>query len=224
MTSSLPYPMGKDEEINALALEAQRWPLNSRERRQAFNRLLLRLSDPGMLCRPRPKQFVGQYEDIYANACNQLFRYLWEKLDVYDPKRRTFRGWANHLLKLRFFTDAAREETQHRPSCNGNNSMIYVDAMENGWDQFLPSESPDGITPEDILKYLEDDPRGILASWCITSMPHANFRDIALRRHRDGITWKAISAELNIGVPTLSNFYQRCLPRFKEQLRVDGLT
>jgi hypothetical protein len=74
---------------------------------------------------------------------------------------------------------------------------------------------------QEVFHYLESDPEGIFKSTHISKNPTVNFQLLAIKI-LSGYSWKEISAELGVKIPTLSSFYQRCLtkfaPKFKEYL------
>ncbi|MCD8485317.1 MAG: hypothetical protein LRZ84_00820 [Desertifilum sp.] len=71
---------------------------------------------------------------------------------------------------------------------------------------------------QEIREYLQNDPEGKFSQVHISKNPRANFRAIALR-YLEGRSWQEISNELNVGVSTLSSFYQRKLEKFAEHFR-----
>ena len=85
---------------------------------------------------------------------------------------------------------------------------------------FDDSESEDNYISafKKIRRYIEIDPKGNFQQAHIKKYPKVNFQEIAVKRW-SGISWKDISEELNIPVATLSNFYQRTLEKFRDELR-----
>jgi hypothetical protein len=74
---------------------------------------------------------------------------------------------------------------------------------------------------QEVIQCLEEDPDGIFKETYAASNPAASFQFLSLKIVA-GYSWKEISSELGIKIPTLSSFYQRCLvkfaPKFKEYL------
>ena len=74
---------------------------------------------------------------------------------------------------------------------------------------------------EELIECIQEDQEGLFKNTYITKKPNANFQFIALQI-LSGYSWKEISAQLGVKIPTLSCFYQRCLikfaPKFKEYL------
>ncbi|NEQ26719.1 MAG: sigma-70 family RNA polymerase sigma factor, partial [Microcoleus sp. SIO2G3] len=88
-------------------------------------------------------------------------------------------------------------------------------------DQSNPYELNPQLIPllsQEVKSCLEEDPEGLFEQACVVNHPAASFQYIALKR-LEGYSWQDLSAELDIAVPTLSVFYQRCLTRFAPKLK-----
>ena len=207
-----------DERLRAIALDAQKHPARSRLRQRALTRLIGAIQRSGKLCRPNRGQFQGFYEEIYAEALQQLFAFMCDRIDDYDPERAVLQ-WANFLLRRRFFIEASREFMPVLPKGVNPKEVkrLTLDDLEH-----MPqpdTHSPSAPLPtQEIRQYLEDDPTGAFREAHVTNEPQANFRDVALKR-LSGYGWKEISVELNVKVPTLSSFYERSLARFAVHIR-----
>ncbi|MBP0021648.1 MAG: sigma-70 family RNA polymerase sigma factor [Cyanobacteria bacterium SBLK] len=208
-----------DDRLKRLALQAQNHPPKSPQRQKTVDRLLREIQASGCLCRPSvPGHLRGAYEEIYAIAVQNIFRYLYENIDRYDPEKEVLQ-WANFLLRKRF-PDAIREITKLyrgvRPT------QLQRLTLED-WDRIILPESENVTSPEiqEICQYLQEDPENIFRSTCIGKNPAASFQYIALQVLA-GRSWREISTELGLKIPTLSGFYQRSLkkfaPKFKEYL------
>jgi hypothetical protein len=78
-----------------------------------------------------------------------------------------------------------------------------------------PDEKP--FLSETVRQYIEDDPARRFQKH-IREHPRATFQAIALAR-LDGKTWQEMSKSFGIGIPTLNNFFQRCLRELAPQIR-----
>jgi hypothetical protein len=78
-----------------------------------------------------------------------------------------------------------------------------------------PQEKP--FLSETVRQYIEDDPAKLFQK-SIREHSQATFQVIALARI-DGKTWKQMSESLGIGIPTLNNFFQRCLRELAPEIR-----
>ena len=88
--------------------------------------------------------------------------------------------------------------------------------LANLWEARMnQAEYGNGSKAKGIIDYLEEDPQNIFSSRCIRGRKDANFREIALLKNRDGLTWQELADKFNIRISTLSDFYQRSLEKFK---------
>ncbi|NES98638.1 MAG: sigma-70 family RNA polymerase sigma factor [Desertifilum sp. SIO1I2] len=114
-------------------------------------------------------------------------------------------AWVNSLLERRFIRDVKAKESKHRKTLSD---------LDN-----IPQEDP---TPESLAelvkKCLIEDRGGHFQREHIANRVDANLRAIALLR-LEGKTWKEISQEFNIPIPTLSSFYQRSLRKLSHLLK-----
>lgn len=204
-----------EQQLQELALQAQKQPLLSTARRITLSKLIDGIYRSGKLSRPYKSQFPGVYEQIYQEALQDLFLYICKNIDKYDSERASFMTWVNMLLNQRFFKEAI-------PKIIGKVNEIKIEnsVLENLAGLALDySESEDNYisTFQKIRRYIEIDPKGIFQQTYIKKYPQANFQEIAVKRW-SGISWKDLSEELNIPVATLSNFYQRNLEKFRDEL------
>lgn len=206
-----------DKRLTQLAVAAQQHLPGTLERRQAIARLLSAIQKSGQLGHPYSGQFQGLYEEIYAVAKQMLFRHIYEKIDEYDVQRGEFLQWANFLFSRRFFPEAIREITQ---VCRGVDpkqvKRFTLDDLEISHSDKITSQTSSDA--QELMEYIKEDPEGIFENEHTCNNPAANFQFLAIQV-TSGYSWKEISAELGIKVPTLSTFYQRCLTKFKPKLK-----
>ena len=60
----------------------------------------------GRLCYPRRGQFRHIYDEIRNEAIQNLFFFICNNIDRYQPERAPVMRWANYLLACRFFEEA----------------------------------------------------------------------------------------------------------------------
>ncbi|MEH2072568.1 MAG: sigma-70 family RNA polymerase sigma factor [Nostoc sp.] len=199
-----------DSHLLQLAISAQQYPARSPQRQLALTKLINAIVRSSRLCHPQKSRFTAAiYENIYDEACQELLLYICEKIDKYDPERGSFMAWVNVLLERRFFKDAINK-FQTLP---GMKIQTITDL-----DNLIASpEKPENIT--DILKEcIESDPEDMFKNEHIEKFPQANFQALAMRRML-GKSWKEISAEFKIKIPTISSFYYRCINKFSSKLK-----
>ncbi len=198
-----------DSHLLQLAISAQRHPPRSQERQLALTKLVNGIVRAGKLCRPQRSQFsAGVYEDIYNEARQELFLYICQNIDKYEPERASVMAWVNVLLERRFFKDAIRKIQTHR--CRMKMTIADLD-------NFASPEKPKDLT--EILKaYIESDPEEIFKNEHIEKSPQVNFQALVKRR-MSGKSWKEISTEFGMKIPTLSSFYYRCIKKLSPKLK-----
>ncbi|MDX2244545.1 MAG: sigma-70 family RNA polymerase sigma factor [Leptolyngbyaceae cyanobacterium bins.302] len=208
-----------DQHLNQLAIAAQQEPPQSRARQRALARLIQALQQSKKLVRPRRDQFTGLYEEIYAEALQRLFSHICDKIDRYNPDRGEVLQWANFLLSRQFFIEASREllPTVYK----GLDPRSIRPMTLEDLDRSSPAEINPQLVPlpsQQVRDCLEEDPESLFQQAYIDRYPDANFQSLALKR-LDGYSWEELATELDIKIPTLSSFYQRCLTKFAPNFR-----
>jgi hypothetical protein len=202
----------QDERLRELAIAARGHPDRSRERRKALTRLVQEILNSGRLCRPRQGQFVDRYEEIYQIAVQNLMLYVCGQIDRYKPESGPVMRWVNFLLEKRFFVDAIAEVMGKKTAIKTveiNEEVTVENSRESN-----PSLS------ELVRQYIEEDPEGRFEQKHIRGHPEANFK-VLVKRRMAGDSWEQISTDLGVKISTLSDFYQRCLKQFSEQIKGD---
>lgn len=208
-----------DDRLRELAIAAQNHPKSSPARQLALTELIVMIQRSGRLCRPRPGQFQTLYEEIYAEALQRLFYFICKDIEKYNPQRAEVLQWVNYLLDIRFFTEASRDflPTVYKRMDAKTVQHLTLESL----DECNPYELNPQLTPllsQEVKNCLEEDPEELFSQAHIDNHPAANFQYIALKR-LEGYSWQDLSIELNIAIPTLSSFYQRCLTRFGPKLK-----
>ena len=187
-------------DLEQLALLAQNHSPLSVERQIALTKLIEGILRSGELWCPSR----GQYsEDVYDEAKQNLFLYVCQNIEQYNPQRGSVMVWINMLLRRRFLREAAAKARDQR--------VIQV-TTESNLDYLLPEQKPS--LSERVRELIEEDPANIFKQEYIGDNIEANFQAIAMRRLREE-TWQEISSEFRIPVSTLSSFYYRCLRKFR---------
>jgi DNA-directed RNA polymerase specialized sigma24 family protein len=207
-----------DAHLKQLATEAQRHPLRSPERQQALAQLVAEIWRSHKLVRPHRGQFQGQYEEIYAEAQQNLFLYVCEQIDRYNPEHELMQ-WVNFLMKQRFFTEASRNLLAIAPKTADRqpSQRITLEVLDKQNPIEVRSQSNASLS-EEVIQGIREDPEGLFVRTYIEKKPNAHFQHIALR-FLEGHSWKDISVELDVKVVTLSSFYGRCLTKFAPKFR-----
>jgi len=191
-----------DETLHQLAIAAQNYPVGTPERQRTVHQLILNLQTSGRLCRPRcPRHLLGSYEEIHAIALQNLFKYLYQKIELYQRDRGTVLQWCNYLLTQRF-PDAIREVQ------SGDYSLDKIE---------IPDSKP-SLEIEEVLDVLKENPDKIFTKLHVTDHPNANFQFVATQV-LSGYRWEEIADRLEIKISTVSSFYQRSLKKLAPQLK-----
>jgi DNA-directed RNA polymerase specialized sigma24 family protein len=199
-----------DLHLLQLAILAKQHAPQSIGRRLALTKLVHGIMRSGKLCYPQKNQFpAGIYADIYDEARQELLLYICENIDKYDAVRGSVMAWVNVLFERRFFKDAIRKFQTSK-------NITKISFSEQDYLFVSPEEPPNlGIV---LCKCIELDQENIFKHEHIENFPQANFQALAMRR-LSGKSWKEISAEFQIKIPTASSFYYRCINKFSKKLR-----
>lgn len=194
-----------DIKLEELALTAQKSPAKSLERQLALTKLISSIQQSGKL-------FCRKYnypDDIYNEALQETWLYISRKIENYKPEVGKVLAWVNFILNKRF-KDAIKRNTNTFKSLD---EPIYLEGDSGSknltlLDTIIQQTQSDDV---EVLKIaLEEDPQGLLSREHIKHHPEANFKEILLRRLSKQ-SWKEMSIEWGIGIPTLSSFYWRCI-------------
>lgn len=197
-----------DTQLCKLAQTAQQYPPQTPLRRYALGELIAAIRISGRLCRPHRKKFSSEFYDLlYEEAVNKTLTYVCRHINNYDPDRGKFMTWVN--FRLDRVAIESRREFSH-PATVDLPSLNDLDNIEQ------PENSPS--LPEVVRKFLEEDRDKLFRRTYVRDCPEANFRAIALAR-LSGKTWEEISRELEVKIPTLSSFFQRCCEKFRPQFQ-----
>lgn len=200
-----------DEELKCLAIAAQRHPPLSKKRKQALTKLVHAILRSGELWRIR-KNKSQFYQDVHADAVQELMLYICENIEEYDPERGSFMEWAVMLLSKRFINKVISRARDKR---------IKEFPTKIALDTFLGNVISHEDSPslsEELMTCIDLDPEGIFKCQHLRNNENVNFQ-ILMKRRLSGETWKQISEDLEIEATTLSSFYQRCLEKFIDKFK-----
>lgn len=192
--------------LKNLAVEAQQYPPNTELRQHSLRELVEAIRLSGKLARPHQTQVSRQFYDlIYEEAVNKTLTYICRKIENYDPERgdKKFMNWVNFRLDrviLECFQEFRNPNITNLPSLNELEDIVQ------------PEETPSLL--ERVRETLEEDPKKVFKQTYIRNRPDASFQVIALARF-SGKSWEEISQNLEIPLPTLSSFFQRCCEKFR---------
>lgn len=198
-----------DERLKQLALLAQQHPPSTEERQLALGQLVQVIFRSGKLCRPQLGKFANRYEEIYEEARQELLLYICRNIEKYDLERGEVITWCNVLLERRFFREAIAK-VLGKPEIQ-KMTLADLDNLSSP-----PEEVP--IITEIIDEYITSDPENLFKNIHIRNHPEANFQALAKQR-LEGKSWQSISEKFELKIPTISQFYYRCLKKFAPILK-----
>ncbi len=196
-----------DATLKKLALVAKSAPANSGFRSYALRELVKAIQLSQRLIRMRYQYLTSEFDKlIYEEAVVETLAYVCTKIDLYDPERgnKRFMNWVNFKLEKTLLK--CRQEFQ-------NPQIIKISSILDLENIAHKQNSP--ALSDLIYQYIQEDSQNMFKSTFIKGNPQANFRKIALAR-LSGYTWKEISQELKLTIPTLNRFFQRNCQKFQD--------
>ncbi|MEH2241748.1 sigma-70 family RNA polymerase sigma factor [Nostoc sp.] len=174
------------------------------------------------------RESTPYYQDALQQTWLYFCRNVCEGLtgQIYDPSCGSVITWLNAYLRRRlqdFYINQNREQAttvslRVRQSTSGSTSET-IDPVDN-----LPSTPQTPPILEDLETWANTDSEGELRRIYIKGHPDVNCQVLILRRLPPEVSWRELSEEFGLSIPTLSSFYQRqCLPRLRKFAELEGL-
>ncbi|MGA7934053.1 MAG: sigma-70 family RNA polymerase sigma factor [Kovacikia sp.] len=204
-----------DKQLRQLVEDACKHPPASLERQRCLTQII-RLTSGKLWREPVP-----YYQDALQQTWIYFCQHVCEKGtgERYDPSRSSVITWLNYYLRRRLqdgFIQVQKQQAKTAPTQTRVSASSGPDEQVNPVD-LLPA-SPD-VPPilDEVSTWAETDSSGELRRIHIEGYPQINCQLLILRRLPPETSWKALSEEFGVAVPTLSSFYQRqCLPRLRK--------
>jgi hypothetical protein len=200
-----------EERLHRLVTETCRYLPGSSKRQRGLTQIVRLIIKSGKLW----KDNAPYYEDALQQTWLYLCRNLCENVtgDKYSPDRGTIITWLNGYLRWRLQDCRIQEQTRQAQTASGQRLGLdrTIDPVET------LEASPD-IPPilEATRQWAETDLDGELRCSHIQGHPELTCQVLILRRLPPETSWKALAAEYNLSISTLSSFYQRqCIPRLR---------
>lgn len=165
----------------------------------------------------------------YQDALQQTWLYFCRNVckdlacQTYDPTYDSVVTWLNTYLKDRlqdFYQNREQATTlpiKVRQSTSDGISQT-IDSVDN-----LPATPQAPSILEDLEIWAKTDSEGELRRTCIKGRPDVNCQVLILKRLPPEVSWKELSEDFGLSIPTLSSFYQRhCLPRLRKFAELEG--
>lgn len=201
-----------DQQIRELVAEACGHPPGSPLRQRKLTQVIRLVSSKLW------KESVSYYQD----ALQQTWIYFCKNIcAAYDPNLASVPTWLNAYLKRRLqdgYIAAQKQAQQEIPSWQ-NQDGEWVNVADT-----LPDLRGD-VEPiwEKVRVWAKEDQDGELRQIHIEGRPEITCQVLILRRLLSETSWKALSEEFGIAIPTLSSFYRRqCMPRLRKFGETEG--
>jgi len=214
--------MELDEELRNLVAQACGYPLGSPQRQKLLTQII-RLTSSRLW-----RESTPYYQDALQQTWLYFCRNVCDGLtgQTYDPAFGTVVTWLNAYLKRRlqdFYLNQHREQAltvplQVRQSRSSGDSEI-IHPIDN-----LPATPQAPPIIENVEMWAKTDIDGELSKTHIKGRPDVNCQVLILKRLPPEVSWKELSEEFGLSIPTLSSFYQRqCLPRLRKFAESEGI-
>ncbi|MBD2196689.1 MULTISPECIES: sigma-70 family RNA polymerase sigma factor [Calothrix] len=210
-----------DEELRHLVTQACKNPPGSLQRQKLLTQII----------RLTANKLWKETTSYYQDALQQTWLYFCRNIceantgQAYDPNYGSVVTWLNAYLKRRlqdFYINQQREQIIKVPlkvlqSGSGDRSEI-IDPVEN---LAATPEAPPIL--DNVRMWVKADTTGDLRATCVKGRPDVNCQILILKRLPPEASWKELSEQFGLPIPTLSSFYQRqCLPRLRKFAEVEG--
>ncbi|WP_228035446.1 sigma-70 family RNA polymerase sigma factor [Oculatella sp. LEGE 06141] len=172
----------------------------------------------------KPKLWKKINDPYYEDVLQQAWLYLCANLcetttgQAYDPRRASVSSWMNFYLKHRL-QDVWRDQAKIKHFFN---NYTFDLTSENNYTFDLTFEEIEArpIVPpilEIVKAWVESDETGELSRIHLRGSHHVTCQLLILRRLPPETSWRELSEEFNIPIPTLSSFYRRkCMPLLRQ--------
>ncbi|MEH1906834.1 MAG: sigma-70 family RNA polymerase sigma factor [Nostoc sp.] len=210
-----------DEQLKYLVTQACRYQPGSPQRQKLLTQII-RLTSNKLW-----RESTPYYQDALQQTWLYFCRNICEGLtgQTYDPTYGTVITWLNAYLKRRlqdFYLNQNLEQAITIPlrirQSISDGIVQTIDPVDN-----LPATPQAPPILEDLEIWAKTDSEGELRRTCIKERPDVNCQVLILKRLPPEVSWKELSEDFGLSIPTLSSFYQRhCLPRLRKFAELEG--
>jgi DNA-directed RNA polymerase specialized sigma24 family protein len=184
----------------------QQTPPHDPQRRRALGKLIS-LAQP-WLARTTTQNVGHQhplYNEVYTEAIQDLWIWVCDHIEEYNPERSTVLGWLNFYLSRRFFPNAAARvlDFKHRRSWPAGNEQ----ANQRFWETLPDQPTPMDDYLEGLQSYIRTSTDPLLEE-SIRDRPQATLRRILIYKMA-GKSLQEIANIFDSKLSTVHSFYRR---------------
>lgn len=200
-----------DIKLLELVRQTCQQPKNSRERQRKLHQLIVAIQKSGRLL--KASRSISDIEDAYQKTWLYFCRNLCEACTTsnpFNPNDDDVISWVNRYLHFRIKDAVIKSGEPPKVAPIVGDDGKLLDPLE-----LIPAPTQTPAILEEVKEWLQREAES-LRRIHIQDRPDINcFMLIKLRLPPEK-SWKDLSEELGVGIPTLSSFYQRkCLPRLR---------
>ena len=203
-------------EIQSWVTQARSHPQGSYARNHYLTRIIRQVS-------PKLWKVNTPY---YPDALQQTWMYFAKNVcTIYDPERASISTWLNVYLRYRHHDLLNRAMNQDKRTLSIDSHSTETGKRSLKVIQEVPSKDYGSLALlEQVMTWVETDADQRLRRTHLRGRPDINCQTLILLRLPPETTWKNISANFDVPIPTLSAFFQRrCLPYLCEFGRAEGI-
>jgi hypothetical protein len=201
--------------IKELVIKACREKKDSHSRLRYLTEIIRLIQKSNKLWRESTPYYEDALQQTWLYLCSNLCEATTAK-EAYDPEQSLITTWLNNYLKYRL-RDAYRENQKEKATRYNSNDENYnpLDHIPN------PPDTPPIL--EQVREWAETDPDGELEKTHIRGRKDLTAKKLILKRLPPETSWQELAEESNVGISTLSTFYERkCRPLLRKFGETNG--
>lgn len=173
------------------------------------------------------QQLGKSFDECFNDSLAKVALEITEKIDNYDSQSGSVWNWFRFLLEKRFIDYKNDYLKINKHMVKGEkiiivNQSLYTQVTTHKGDRQDNLTYLDLLFTEDqkkplsvqLIEIIQQDKGYIFSGHHIEDKPHANYKDIAIKRVQ-GKSWKEIGQEMNISVGAITPFFTRSHKFFK---------
>jgi hypothetical protein len=212
-------------QLSKLVQETCKFPRDSLERKQGLNKIIFLMQQSGKIWRGGQELNFEHYQEALQENWYFFSRNLCQidsvAINPYDSKKANVITWFNTYLeyKIRDIQGKANQEIRRQASFKiDQETGDIINPID-----LIPAPSQDSVLMiEELIKWLEENQQR-LSRIHLRDRTEINSHLLISRRLISEQTWKTISEEFSVPIPTLAKFYNnRCLPLIQEWGKSQG--